>query len=218
MDQYLDRQHAGKILATHLKKYAGKEDVIVLALPRGGVPVAYEIASSLSIPLDVFIVRKLGVPGHEELAMGALASGGVVLLNEELINYLKISKPSIDQVIESEKNELSRREQLYHVNEEAPVLKDKTILLVDDGIATGSTMQAAILALRQQKPAQIIVAVPVAAQDTYKDISKLVDKIVCPLTPVNFYAVGLWYKNFSQTSDSEVCELLKKAYQERNTK
>lgn len=218
MDKYLDRQHAGKILATHLKKYAGKEDAIVLALPRGGVPVAYEIASSLSIPLDVFIVRKLGVPGHEELAMGALASGGVVLLNEELINYLKISKPSIDQVIESEKNELSRREQLYHVNEEAPVLKDKTILLVDDGIATGSTMQAAILALRQQKPAQIIVAVPVAAQDTYKDISKLVDKIVCPLTPVNFYAVGLWYKNFSQTSDSEVCELLKKAYQERNTK
>ncbi|MCL9684959.1 phosphoribosyltransferase [Legionella maioricensis] len=217
MDKYIDRQHAGKILSTHLKKYANKEDVIVLALPRGGVPVAYEIAKSLSVPLDVFIVRKLGVPGHKELAMGALASGGVILLNDELIGYLHISKSSIDEVIKSEEKELSRRESLYHVNEEVPVLKDKTILLVDDGIATGSTMHAAIMALRQQKPAQIIVAVPVAAQDTYHEMTKLVDKIICPLTPVNFYAVGLWYQNFSQTSDSEVCELLKRARQEKRS-
>lgn len=217
MDKYIDRPHAGKILATHLKKYANKEDVIVLALPRGGVPVAYEIAKSLSAPLNVFIVRKLGVPGHEELAMGALASGGVILLNEELINYLHISKSSIDEVIKSEEEELSRRESLYHVNEETPVLKDKTILLVDDGIATGSTMHAAIMALRQQKPAQIIIAVPVAAQDTYREMTKLVDQIVCPLIPINFYAVGLWYESFSQTSDDEVCELLEKASQEKRS-
>ncbi|BCA94649.1 phosphoribosyltransferase [Legionella antarctica] len=218
MDKYIDRQRAGKILATHLKSYSDKKDAIVLALPRGGVPVAYEIARLLSIPLDVFIVRKLGVPGHKELAMGALASGGLILLNQELIDSFKLLKSSVDQVINYENKELARRESLYHVNKKAPVLRDKTILLVDDGIATGSTMHAAILALRQKKPAQIIVAVPVAAKDTYNDLSKLVDKIVCPLTPVNFHAVGLWYKNFTQTSDSEVCELLRKAYQQRSSK
>jgi putative phosphoribosyl transferase len=218
MDKYIDRQHAGKILATHLKNYANKEDVVVLALPRGGVPVGYEIATSLSVPLDVFIVRKLGVPGQEELAMGALASGGVILLNEELIHYLHLSKSSIDEVIKAEEKELSRRESLYHVNKEVPDLKDKTILLVDDGIATGSTMHAAIMALRKKKTAQIIIAVPVAAQDTYHEMVKLVDKIVCPLIPVHFYAVGLWYEHFSQTSDSEVCELLKRAHEEKSTK
>ena len=218
MDKYIDRQQAGKILATHLKKYANKEDVVVLALPRGGVPVAYEIATSLSVPLDVFIVRKLGVPGQEELAMGALASGGVILLNEELIHYLHVPKSSIDEVIKAEEKELSRRESLYHVHEEVPALKDKTILLVDDGIATGSTMHAAIMALRKQKPAQIIIAVPVAAQDTYHEMVKLVDKVVCPLIPIHFYAVGLWYEHFSQTSDSEVCKLLKRAYEENSAK
>ncbi|WP_045097553.1 phosphoribosyltransferase [Legionella fallonii] len=217
MSKYIDREHAGKLLAEQLREYANISDTIILALPRGGVPVAYEIAQKLSVPLDVFIVRKLGVPGHEELAMGALASGGNIVLNEELIATIGISQSSIDNVIKAEEEELLRRERLYHVNGPLPELKNKTIVLVDDGIATGATMKAAILALRQQQPAKIIVAVPVAARDTCKEIAKLVDQIVCPLKPNDFYAVGLWYENFSQTSDDEVRELLKKAYEGRRS-
>jgi putative phosphoribosyl transferase len=212
MDKYTDRQQAGKVLASQLQAYAKQPDVIVLALPRGGVPVAFEIATSLSLPLDVFIVRKLGVPQHKELAMGAMASGKVVVLNEELIQDLQIDVEAIEEVIAVEKEELARRESLYRANRPFPQLMDKTIILVDDGIATGATMHAAILALRKQNPAKIIVAVPVAAQETYDRLSKLVDKMVCPLIRVHFYAVGMWYEYFEQTSDNEVIELLKSCH------
>ena len=162
-------------------------------MPRGGVPVAYEVAKALSIPLDVFIVRKLGVPGHEELAMGALAAGGIVMFNEPLMDQLHIDQAAIHQVVESEQKELLRREQLYRGNRPFPQLLDKTVILIDDGIATGSTIKAAIKALKRFKPSSIIIAVPVAARETYEDMAKLVDKIICPLKPTPFHAVGLWY-------------------------
>ena len=209
--RYTDRIHAGMVLAKHLSDYAHRTDAIVLALPRGGVPVAYEIAVALSLDLDVFIVRKLGVPGHEELAMGAIASGGISVLNEEIVRALRINPSSIDAVKQSEEIELARRELLYRGNRPFPQLLGKTIILVDDGIATGSTMKAAIQALKQQKPKKMIVAVPVAAQSTVDDIAHLVDVIVCPLHPIDFHAVGLWYDDFSQTTDEEVIQLLKKA-------
>lgn len=209
--RYLDRNHAGLVLAGLLKHYYKQKNGIVLALPRGGVPVAYEIAKQLCLDLDVFIVRKLGVPGQEELAMGALASGGIVVFNEDIINYLHINKLSIESVIKSEHEELERREHLYRGKKPFPDLSGKSIILVDDGIATGSTMRAAIMALQQKQPADIIVAVPVAAQSTCNEMNKLVDTLVCPLRPVDFHAVGLWYDNFSQTSDEEVIELLEQA-------
>ena len=210
MDKYIDRFDAGKVLAKFLKEYYNKPDVIVLALPRGGVPVAYEIAKSLAVSLDVFIVRKLGVPWHEELAMGAIASGGTVIFNEDIIQMLNVSKTEINQVIQSEQDELKRREQMYRGDRVFPVLTDKTIILVDDGIATGATIQAAIKGIRQHNPAKIIVAVPVAATETYETIKKLADQIICPQTPSHFYAVGAWYENFSQTTDEEVFDLLTK--------
>ena len=211
MEKYIDRYEAGIVLANHLKDYANQEQVIALALPRGGVPVAYEIATALSIPLDIFIVRKLGVPGHEELAMGAIASGGTVVFNEPLMNQLNIEQKLIDSVLAAEQKELVRRERLYRGNRPLPILLGKTIILVDDGIATGSTMLAAVKALHKHKPASIIIAVPVAARSTCEELKTLVDKIVCPLRPINFYAVGLWYEQFSQTSDDEVIELLKQS-------
>lgn len=211
MDKYIDRQQAGIILARYLKEYTNHKNTIVLALPRGGVPVAYEVAMALSIPLDVYIVRKLGVPGHEELAMGAIASGGTVIFNEPLLQQLQLDQSSIDSVLQSEQKELIRREQLYRGNRPAPNFSGKTIILVDDGIATGATMQAAVMALGKHKPASIIIAIPVAALETCEEMANLVDKIICPLKPVNFYAVGLWYENFSQTSDDEVIELLQKS-------
>lgn len=210
MNKFIDRHEAGKVLAEQLKQYAKKDDTLVLALPRGGVPVAYEIAKILSLPLDVFIVRKLGVPGHEELAMGAIATGGITVFNDEIVHGLNIPKYAIDQVIQSEKQELQRRDSTYRNNKPFPSLEGKTIILVDDGIATGATMRAAIKALRQQNPASIIIAVPVAAFSTCEEMAKLVDKIVCPLMPHEFYAVGSWYENFFQTSDEEVFDLLKK--------
>ena len=211
MEKFIDRHQAGRILAEKLKEYTNQPNVIALALPRGGVPVAYEIATALSIPLDVFIVRKLGVPEHKELAMGAIASSGAVFINESIIRELSLKKSSIDSVIQSEQNELERREHVYRGDSPFPDLLGKTIILIDDGIATGATMQAAIIALRKQKPANIIIAVPVAARATCEAMESLVDKLVCPLQPINFYAVGLWYENFSQTSDDEVIELLKLA-------
>lgn len=211
MEKFTDRREAGITLAEHLKNYANNPDVIVLALPRGGVPVAYEVAKALNVPLDVFIVRKLGVPGHEELAMGAIASGGTVIFNEEIIQSLFISKEAIERVTQSEEEELKRRELMYRGKRPFPDLKDKIIILVDDGIATGATMRAAIKGLYKREPANIVVAIPVAALSTYEEMSDLVDKIICPLKPVNFYAVGLWYMDFSQTSDAEVSELLAKA-------
>ena len=208
---YLDRHHAGQVLAELLKNYSNRKDALVLALPRGGVPVAYEIATKLCLDLDVFIVRKLGVPGHEELAMGALASGGTVVFNDEIINYLQIQPSSIDKVIQSEQAELTRREHLYRGNLPLPSITGKTIILVDDGIATGSSMKAAIMALTLKKPEKLIVAVPVAAPATCDEMAGLVKTLICPLRPVNFHAVGLWYDNFSQTSDEEVIELLKQS-------
>lgn len=211
--RYIDRRHAGIVLAKLLEKYSHRSDIIVLALPRGGVPVAYEISMALSLALDVFIVRKLGVPGHEELAMGTIASGGVFVLNEAIVQALHIDLSLIDTVKQAEHEELIRRERLYRVNSTIPNLSEKTIILVDDGIATGSTMKAALIALQQQKPATIIMAVPVAALSTFEEMTPLVDVIICPLRPVNFYAVGLWYDRFSQTTDEEVIELLKKSKQ-----
>ena len=211
MEKYIDRYDAGIILAQHLKEYANQSNVITLGLPRGGVPIAYEIATALSIPLDIFIVRKLGVPGHEELAMGAIASGGTVIFNEELMHQLNVEQAAIDRVLKLEQKELARREILYRGNRPLPKLLDKTIILVDDGIATGATMLAAVTALRKHNPAAIIIAVPVAARSTCEEMKTLVDKIVCPLMPIDFYAVGLWYKNFPQTSDNEVIELLEKS-------
>lgn len=208
---YRDRQHAGQVLAELLRDYNGQNDTIVLALPRGGVPVAYEIAMKLRLALDVFIVRKLGVPGHEELAMGAIASGGTVVFNDEIIRYLQITKPTMDKVIQSEQEELTRREHLYRRNKPFPHLTGKTIILVDDGIATGSTMKAAIMALREKQPAELIVAVPVAARSTCDEMTALVKTLICPSQPVDFHAVGLWYENFSQTSDEEVIELLEQS-------
>lgn len=211
MDKFIDRQEAGTILADALKDYANQPNIIILALPRGGVPVAYEIAKALGIPLDVFIVRKLGVPGHEEFAMGAIASGGTVVFNEPLIHELNLEQSSIDHILKEEQKELQRRELLYRGNRPFPNLLGKTIILVDDGIATGSTMFAAVKALHKHKPASLIIAVPVAAHQTCEEMKRLVDKIICPLQPINFYAVGLWYEDFSQTSDGEVIELLKKS-------
>jgi len=211
MDKFTDRYEAGRILATYLNDFAYLKDVIVLALPRGGVPVAYEIASALSLPLDVFIVRKLGVPGHEEYAVGAIASGGTVFFNESMMRELNLEQGAIDRVLKTEQKELIRREHLYRGNRPFPDLSGKTIILVDDGIATGATMYAAIEALRQYNPASIIIAVPVAAYSTCQGMANLVDKIVCPLQPIEFHAVGLWYADFSQTSDKEVIELLKKS-------
>lgn len=211
MDKYIDRREAGIILAKHLKSYAHQANVIILALPRGGVPVAYELARELSLPFEVFVVRKLGVPGHEELAMGAIASGGTLLFNDPLMKQLNLDSSSVKAVVEREQKELERRELLYHGNRTYPSLNGKTIILVDDGIATGFTMRAAIAAIRKQKPASLVVAVPVAEYSTCEELASLVDHMVCPLKPIHFYAVGLWYDNFPQTSDEEVIYLLKQS-------
>lgn len=208
MYKYQDRKEAGKILADHLKPYAHRNDVIVLALPRGGVPVAHEIAERLHAPLDVFIVRKLGVPGHEELAMGAIAMGGVTVFNDEVLNSVSVSKTAMDRVIKAEHEELNRREKVYRGTKPFPKLTGKTVILVDDGIATGATIRAAVKALRHLKPARIVIAVPVAEVTTCETLSKIVDQMVCPLRPSYFYAVGAWYEHFDQTSDQEVFRLL----------
>lgn len=211
MDRYRNRYTAGKILAEQLNHYANRSDVIVLALPRGGVPVAFEIANALSVPLDVFIVRKLGVPTHQELAMGAIATGGMIVYNDDIIRELHITQAQIKQVIELEQQELDRRNKKYRGDKPFPSLNNKIIILVDDGIATGATMRAAIAALRKQSPKKIVLAVPVAALDTINNMKVLVDEIVCPLQPSLFHAVGVWYETFNQTEDNEVHELLSKA-------
>jgi putative phosphoribosyl transferase len=207
---FRDRVDAGKALAEHLGKYAGRPDVIVLALPRGGVPVAYEVAKALGAPLDVFIVRKLGVPGHEEYAMGAVASGGVRVLNEDVVRGLGLSDAAIARVVARELAELHRREQLYRGDRPEPDLKGRTVILVDDGLATGSTMKAAVKALAARAPARIVVAVPIAAADTCEALAREVDEVVCAVTPEPFHAVGLWYDDFRQTTDAEVHDLLER--------
>ena len=206
--RFADRTDAGRQLAARLAEYADRSDVIVLALPRGGVPVGYEVASKLGSPLDVFLVRKLGVPGHPELAMGAVAAGGIEVLSESLIRDLGIPEAMIQQVAVRERLELDRRDRAYRAGRKLPILRDRTIILVDDGLATGSTMQAAVLALRQHAPASIVVAVPVGAKETCDRIRRMADRVVCLETPEPFDAVGLWYQDFSQTSDEEVSRLL----------
>jgi putative phosphoribosyl transferase len=209
--RFRDRTEAGRFLAELLRDYAGRDDVIVLALPRGGVPVGYEVAKALDVPLDVFVSRKLGVPGHEELAMGAIASGGLAVLNQAAIETLGISEEQLREAANAEYQEIQRREQAYRENREPPDLEGKTVILVDDGLATGSTMRAAALAVREQNPAKIVVAVPVAAAETCDEFRDVVDEIICGLQPRAFQAVGLWYDDFSQTSDDEVRELLARA-------
>jgi predicted phosphoribosyltransferase len=199
------------LLADRLRHYAGRDDVIVLALPRGGVPVGYEVAKALGAPLDVFVVRKLGVPGYEELAMGAIASGGLIVLNREALQALPITEADIQRAAAAELRELERREEAYRGGYDPPDVEGKTVILVDDGLATGSTMRAAALAVRQLNPARVVVAVPVAAAETCDDFRDVVDEIVCSVTPRPFRAVGLWYEDFSQTSDEEAGELLTRA-------
>ncbi len=213
-DVFRDRRHAGRVLAQVLVGYANRSDVIVLALPRGGVPVAYEVAKKLHAPLDVFVVRKLGVPGHEEYAMGAIASGGVRVLNDEVLQRLGISDAAVDAVTRYEQGELERRERLYRADRPLPDLRSRTVILVDDGLATGSTMLAAVRAVRAQQPARTVVAVPTAAAETCAQLRSEADEVVCATTPEPFRAVGTWYDDFSQTSDEEVRELLAHAQQD----
>lgn len=208
---FRDRTDAGKYLATKLLSYKDRPDVLVLALPRGGVPVAFEVAQALHVSLDIFLVRKLGVPGHEELAMGAISTGGVRVLNEDTVHYLRIPEHIIDSIAAEELKELKRRELAYRGNRPEPDVKGKTVILIDDGLATGSTIRAAAQALRQQQPARIIVAVPVSAPETCDEYRIGVDEIICAVTPEPFLGVGMWYLDFSQTTDEEVRDLLGRA-------
>ncbi len=205
---YKNRSEAGQKLTEGLQFLQNTADAIVLALPRGGVPVAYEIAKTLKLPLNIFLVRKLGVPGHRELAMGAIASGGITILNEALISELHISASEIERVKTEEIAELERRNQLYGTSQKQPLLKEQTVVLVDDGLATGASMKAAITALRQTAPNRLIVAVPVGAPDICEELRKQVSMLVCPLRPPYFSSVGEWYEDFSQTTDEEVQVLL----------
>jgi putative phosphoribosyl transferase len=206
--RFLNRTEAGRRLATDLAEYAGRSDVIVLALPRGGVPVGFEVASKLSVAFDVFLVRKLGVPGHPELAMGAIAAGGIQVLSEDVIRDFGIPQAIVQQVAARERLELNRRDREYRGGRQPPAVRNRTVILVDDGLATGSSMHAATLALRQQAPAAIVVAVPVGARDTCEWLAQVADRVVCPESPEPFRAVGVWYEDFDQTSDEEVTRLL----------
>ena len=210
---YRNRFEAGRQLGGDLLLFASRPDVIVLALPRGGVPVGYEVARALHAPLDVFLVRKLGVPGHEELAMGAIASGDIVVLNGDVIELLHIPQSEIDAVIARERQEMARRDREYRDGRPPSQVRDMVPILVDDGLATGSTMLAAVRALRQEQPAQIVVAVPVASREAVELLRGEGAEVVCPATPEPFYGVGWWYQDFAQTTDAEVRELLARANQ-----
>lgn len=211
---FQDRSDAGRRLAKQLLIFAHRPGVLVLALPRGGVPVAFEIARSLNAPLDLMIVRKLGVPGYEELAMGAIASGGALVLNEEMIQQLNIPRQAVEEVIQAEEKELARREHAYRGNRPPPQIEGRDIILVDDGLATGASMRAAVQALRSQNPASITVAVPVGSRETCKELRAEADEVVCAETPEPFFAVGIWYANFIQTTDGEVRNFLERATRE----
>ena len=204
-----DRKEAGRALAARLRHYAGRPDVVVLALPRGGVPVAAPVADALGAPLDLFLVRKLGTPGHRELAMGAIASGGIRVLNDDVVKWYGIPPAAIDAVAREEEQELVRREAAYREGREAPPLEGKIVILIDDGLATGSTMMAAVKAVRQRHPAKVIVAVPVGARDTCEALATVADEVICVRMPEPFSAVGQWYLDFDQTTDEEVRQLLR---------
>lgn len=210
---FLNRATAGRMLATRLQRYAGEGDVLVLALPRGGVPVGFEVAAALKAELDVLIVRKLGVPGHEEFAMGAIASGGAQYLNEDVVRRMGIGPQAVEAVLQAERAELARREKLYRGARPPLKIEGRTVILVDDGMATGASIQAAVTALRSQQPKRIVVAVPVAPADAAQRLADVADEFVCVQTPANFYAVGQFYGDFGQTSDAEVRELLQQAGQ-----
>ena len=210
MTPFADRRDGGRVLASTLEKYAGRDDVVVLGLPRGGVPVAYEVATALGAPLDVFLVRKLGTPGHRELAMGAIASGGVRVLNEEVVQWYGISNEAIEHVAREEAEELARREREYRENRPVPALTGRVVILVDDGLATGSTMRAAAQAVRVQRPSAVVIGVPVGSRQTCSELLAVADEVICARTPEPFSAVGQWYIDFEQTEDTEVRELLNK--------
>jgi len=208
---FQDRFDAGRLLASKLRRFANRSDTVVLALPRGGVPVGFEVAKALNVPLDVFVVRKLGVPGYEELAMGAIASGGIRVLNEDLVRTAGIPDEVIDAVAAEEERELERRERDYREGRPPVDVQGRTVILVDDGPATGSSMRVAVLALKRKRPAQIVVAVPLGAPTTCAEFESEVDQVICAVTPEPFRSVGQWYMDFSQTSDEEVRDLLRRA-------
>ncbi|CAN5650570.1 phosphoribosyltransferase [soil metagenome] len=216
MKRFRDRKDAGARLAEKLAHYAGREDVLVLALPRGGVPVAFQVVKVLGVPLDIFVVRKLGTPGHEELAMGAIATGGVRVLNDDIVRSLRVPEDAIDAAAEREGRELERRERSYRGDRPAPELRGRTVILVDDGLATGATMRAAAQAVKAQGPAKVVVAVPTAAPETCAALRAEVDEIICAETPQPFSGVGMWYDDFAHTSDEEVRELLEAAKRVRH--
>lgn len=209
--RYRDREAAGVVLSERLRHFAGRRDVIVLALPRGGVPVAYQVARALGAPLDVFMVRKLGLPGHPEFAMGAIASGGVRVLDDNLIRWYGIPPVEVEDTIATEQRELDRRERTYRGVRPPLALEGRTVILVDDGLATGSTMRAAVLAVRRQLPSEIVVAAPVGAPEACRALDEVADDVVCAKMPDPLHAVGLWYENFEQTTDDEVRRLLASA-------
>jgi predicted phosphoribosyltransferase len=209
--RFRDRAEAGRLLAQRLREFAGRDDVVVLGLPRGGVPVGYQVAQALDAPLDVFLVRKLGVPGHEELALGAIATGGLRVLNKPVVDSLEIPAEWIEAIAAKELRELERRERAYRGHRQSPELTGRTVLLVDDGLATGSTMWAAASAVRQEEPARVVVAVPVADPGVCQALRNVADDVVCLSTPRPLHAVGAWYDDFSQTSDEEVRALLARA-------
>jgi putative phosphoribosyl transferase len=206
--RFRNRTEAGKLLASKLIQYANRPDLLVLGIPRGGVPIAFEVATALNAPLDICLVRKLGVPGNQELAMGAIAAGGFEVLNEDLLDWLRISGHTIAEVGERELHELERRDRIYRGDRSLPTIRDRMIIVVDDGLATGSTMRAAIGILKHQQPQRLIIAVPVAPLDTCNQLSAEVDEIVCLMTPKHFSGIGRWYEDFTQTTDEQVCELL----------
>jgi len=209
MERFKDRYQAGKQLAEGLRQYQGRSEVWVFGLPRGGVPVAYEVAKALKLPLDLLVVRKLGTPGQEELAMGAIASGGARVLNQDIVDSLRISPATIDAIEARERQKLQRREKAYRGDKPFPKLEGQTVILVDDGLATGATMKAAVTAIKTLKPAKVVVAVPVAPPDTCQELALVAEEVVALRQPPAFFAVGAWYEHFPQTSDQEVLELLK---------
>lgn len=213
---FKDRTTAGQQLAEQLSSYADRPDLLILALPRGGVPVAFEVAKALHADLDVYVVRKLGVPGQPELAMGAIAAGGVSVLNQSIITAHQISAAMIEQVATQEHQELERRERLYRGDRPLPILRDRTIIVVDDGLATGATMRAALQALRLQQPAQLIVATPIAAEATCRQLEMLADRVICVEVSDRLSSIGYWYTDFSQTTDETVCGLLQQAREHRH--